>query len=655
MFRRLIFLLTFAALPAQGAELVLSIGDIDAPSFSAHGVELSLPLDGTADLQIAELADGGKRWQKLRVHCGGFAFSTSQLVCRRARLNAAADLPFDFSWNFDSQRLALDFAAGHGERWQVAGDFSGARWRIDAQLQHAQAQRLAGLLPADMPLPSGGTLDGTLQLQGDDGGARRLQAELQADGLAFSDTAGLHAADQLAAALQFSAQRSGTRWDWRGTLDWQRGEVFWQPLYLKGAHRLQAAGRWQGQRLQVSAATITAPDVGKVELSAQWDTGNDTLLECDLRGSQLQLGPLFAQYFKPFLADTVLADSTLAGAGDAHWLYRNGATQALDLSLYDASLQDGQQRFALHGVSGEIPWRSAATTEAKVSLAGGALWGVPLGGTQLKLDMHGLEFSTPQAVLPVVDGRLTLHDFDLRRGDSGWRWQFSSQLTPVSMAALSRALGWPEMSGALSGTIPQVSYDGKLLQVGGALLFRVFDGTVVMTKLALRDPFGPTPLLSGNLDMRELDLGQLTRTFSFGSMEGRIDVSVDDLTLVNWKPVRFDAKVASSPGDYRKRISQKAVQNISALGGAGAVAALQRSYLSFLQDFGYNRIGLSCVLRNGVCAMDGVASRNGGYVIVEGGGIPAITVMGYNHSVGWDELLERLKRVLQDNTQMVVK
>lgn len=653
--RILLLLLSLAAASVQAAQLTLSVGDIDAPSFAAHGVELSLPLDGTAQLSIEQLSAGGKQWHKLRVHCGGFEFSTARLVCRKAKLNAAADLPFDFSYDFDSQRLALDLAAAHGERWQLAGDFHEAAWRVDVQLLHAQAKRLARLLPDDLPLPGAGTLDGTLQLRGDDGGVRSLHGALQAGGLAFSDMAGLHAADKLVAALQFDAWRSGARWGWQGALDWQSGELFWQPLYLKGTHTLKASGRWTGTRLQVDKAEVSQPGVGRVALSALWDTQRDALLSCDLRGSGLQLAPLFADYFKPFLADSVLSESALAGEGDAHWVYRDGATQALELTLRNASLQDSQQRFALRGVSGEIPWHLDAATQAELSIGSGALWGVPLGSTRLQLAMRGFEFSTPVATLPVVDGSLTLHDFELRREKQGWRWNFSGQLAPVSMPALSQALDWPEMSGALSGTIPQVSYNGRRLAVDGALLFRVFDGTVVMTKLALADPFGPNPLLSGNLDMRELDLGQLTRTFAFGNMEGRIDVSVNDLQLVNWKPVQFEAKVASSPGDYRKRISQKAVQNISALGGAGAVAALQRSYLSFLQDFGYNQIGLSCVLRNGVCAMDGVARRNGGYVIVEGGGIPAITVMGYNRAVGWNELLTRLKRVLQNNVQAVVK
>ncbi|HAJ72846.1 MAG TPA: hypothetical protein DCO68_12295, partial [Methylophilaceae bacterium] len=98
-------------------------------------------------------------------------------------------------------------------------------------------------------------------------------------------------------------------------------------------------------------------------------------------------------------------------------------------------------------------------------------------------------------------------------------------------------------------------------------------------------------------------------------------------------------------------ISQRAVQNISALGGAGAAAAIQRSFLSFFEQFNYEKIGLSCQLRNDICQMGGVESTQGGYVIVKGSGIPAITVMGYNHTVGWSELLSRIKRITDSNTK----
>jgi hypothetical protein len=53
--------------------------------------------------------------------------------------------------------------------------------------------------------------------------------------------------------------------------------------------------------------------------------------------------------------------------------------------------------------------------------------------------------------------------------------------------------------------------------------------------------------------------------------------------------------------------------------------------------------------------MGGVEDAPQGYVIVKGGGIPAISVIGYNRHVNWRELIERLKRIVQDNVHAIVK
>ena len=92
-----------------------------------------------------------------------------------------------------------------------------------------------------------------------------------------------------------------------------------------------------------------------------------------------------------------------------------------------------------------------------------------------------------------------------------------------------------------------------------------------------------------------------------------------------------------------------------ALGGAGAAAAIQRSFLRFFEQFGYEKLGLSCALRNGVCEMGGVESAPYGFVIVKGGGIPAISVIGYNRRVDWNELNARLRRITQENVRAVVQ
>jgi len=644
------------AAPLYAMQITLSVADIAAPGLAARGVRVVLAQNGAADLSIAELRWTEKIWRKVHVHCAEFLLSSARMTCRRGKLDAAPDLSFEFGYNFSSQRLELQVSAAGNERWQVNADFRVQPWRADIQLRNAQGRRLAAMLPPAWPSLVQGVLNGTLRLQGDGAGISRAYAGLQLADLAFADAAGLHAAEKLAGTLHLEATRAGKQWDWRGTLDWQGGELFWQPLYLRGGYALQASGQWDGARLQVTQAVAELAEVGRIELTALWDANNNALLEGTLRGNNLGLERLFADFARPFLNESLLAAGELSGRGDVDWQYHNGATQALTVALRDASLSDGQKRFMLRGVNAIIPWHADATSQADISFNEGTLWGAPIGVTAWQMMMHGQDFSAAEIVLPVFDGKLAVQDFHLHNEGGEWQWGFSGTLSPVSMQKLSAALHWPEMHGALSGTIPKVSFRDKTLKVDGALLFRVFDGTVVVDRIELFDPFGRMPRLSGNLDMRELDLDLLTRTFSFGNIQGRIDLSVNGLELVNWQPVSFDAKLASSPGEYRKRISQKAVQNISALGGAGGAAALQRSYMRIFENFGYSRIGLSCVLRNDVCTMDGVEdSGSGAYTIVKGGGIPAINVLGYNRRVGWQELLTRLKRVLQDNMQAVVK
>jgi hypothetical protein len=278
-----------------------------------------------------------------------------------------------------------------------------------------------------------------------------------------------------------------------------------------------------------------------------------------------------------------------------------------------------------------------------------------MGQVKLPLRLDGFSVAASNLKIPLLDGGLSLDDFAARRAAGKWQWQFEGGVLPISMEALTKALGWPQMHGTLSGVIPQVRYDGSSVTVNGVLLFNVFDGAIVAKNLRLADAFGRVPRLSADLTMSDLDLGLLTSTFSFGSITGRIDAEVNDLELINWKPVAFDAKISSSPGNYRRRISQRAVQSISALGGAGAAAAIQRGFLGFFKEFGYSRIGLSCRLQDGVCHTGGITAQGNGYVIVQGGGIPAITVMGYNHDVNWNVLLARLERITQENVKPIVK
>ena len=172
---------------------------------------------------------------------------------------------------------------------------------------------------------------------------------------------------------------------------------------------------------------------------------------------------------------------------------------------------------------------------------------------------------------------------------------------------------------------------------------QLFGGSVSLTELVMERPFGVAPTLSADIVIQDIDMEPMTAALGFGTITGRLDGRIAQLRMVDWSPVAFDARLNSDP-DWkgRKRISQRAVEDISKVGGAGLVAGLQTQLLKLFDDFGYSRIGLACRLRDNVCAMDGVSSAGDGYTIVEGSGLPRIQVVGFRRRVDWPTLVARL-------------
>ena len=156
--------------------------------------------------------------------------------------------------------------------------------------------------------------------------------------------------------------------------------------------------------------------------------------------------------------------------------------------------------------------------------------------------------------------------------------------------------------------------------------------------------------------MGNLDLQQLTRTFDFGRIEGRLSGYIAGLNMLAWKANAFDAFFFTPEhDDSRHIISQRAVNNLTSLSGSDIGSVLSRSYLRFFENFRYDKLGVSCVLRNNICRMNGIEATSGsGYYIVKSGLLPPrLDIIGYSHEVDWNDLLGRLERVMSDNAPVI--
>lgn len=485
--------------------------------------------------------------------------------------------------------------------------------------------------------------------------APQFNVRLALENGSFSDEAGLHAAERLQASVDMRMQASKTGWNWQADVDWQDGEVFWQPFYIaNGDHQLKAIGRLQDDLLSFDHAQLHIKDVGTLTANGVWDLRRSQFqtLVADL--PQLNLKTAYPLILKPLLQKTAFADAEVSGLAAIKLEIQNAEPKSFKLRLQDTNIKDNRHKFALYELNADIPWSYELAQQVYVRYSHGALLNLPLGNTDIRATLDRYALTAPEIRLPILDGTLHINNLSAAYKDAQWFWHLGARLEPISLQDFSAALQLTKMNGKASAEIPLVTYAAGSLVTDGSLVLNIFDGTATVSNLTMQTPLGVAPKLNADIALRNLDLGVLTSTFSFGAIEGRLDGDIQDLALQNWKPVRFDAKVQSSPGKYPKKISQRAVENISALGGGGAAAAIQRSFLRFFKQFNYGKMGLSCRLRNDVCEMGGVESTPHGYVIVKGSGIPAISVMGYNKTVGWNELVARIKRVTEGNTKAVI-
>lgn len=650
-------LLLFSSNASAAQTITVFAESLTTPQLTARAANLTLsgnnPYQST--LRFAELRFAGREWRDLSASCARLTWG-AEISCVNGAIHDNPPLPFDFRYALRSKALFVAARPASGETWQLRAAFGGKSPNAQLTVRNGSAARFGSLLPATAPSVQKGVFNADIIASSSGAPFSNLRGSVDIAGLDFSDARGVHAGQKVAARLDFNVIRQGPRWNWQTRADWREGEIYWEPFYLtRLGPFLDAAGSATRERLTVDRAELRLDEAGSARFALDYIFASKRFESAELRSENLDLARLYPSLLKPMLESKGFGELKMAGRANLQGRISGGELREFDIALNNVNIEEPKKKLALSGFNARLPWNAQSRSEGSFRFAGAKLGDVPIGAAQARIDADGWHFNVPHLPLPIFDGSLTLQNLDVRKGAKNWVWSFQGGVTPISMESFSRAMKWPVMHGTIAAVIPEVTYSDQTVNVTGALLFRVFDGSVVLKNLKFIQPLGRVPRLMADIDMNALDLDLLTRTFSFGSMEGRIDVKVANLELLNWKPVRFDASLASSPGEYRRTISQQAVQNISSLGGAGPAAAIQRSFLRFFERFGYQKIGLSCVLRNSVCTMDGIETAPQGYVIVKGGGIPAITVIGYNRTVDWAELLGRIQRITKDNVKPIVR
>lgn len=476
--------------------------------------------------------------------------------------------------------------------------------------------------------------------------------------LNLSDKDGLFVAENTAMLLDLDLKLINQDWQWQADIKIDNGQAYGEPVFLdfsESALSFSGNGLWQTdkKKLLINQAKLTQQDIA--DLSFELDSDLKSLNSLKLTTSKIDIQKLYPIWLQPFLAGSAAANLELSGMTSTTFDMQDGDYQ-LTMDLDNVFVDDADGKFGFYELNGLLAWTNKSEAlPIGLSWQGGYVYAVQLGASEVIAETKLSQLDIQETwVLPIFDGELQLSGFSLKRSEKQTQWTFNGLLTPISMESLSSALDWPTLHGKLSGVIPEVSYTEKNIYVDGALMLKLFGGTTVIRNLQLEQPFGALPQLYADVDIKSLDLETLTQTFDFGKITGKLDGQVHQLRLSDWQPVQFDAQFVTPETDKsRRRISQKAVDSLSQIGG-GASGILSRSFLRFFEDFSYQKLGLNCKLLNDTCEMSGVGEAEQGYYIVKGGGLPPrINVVGYTRRVGWTDLIERLKGVRQSSGPVI--
>lgn len=658
--RLILFLLLAlaAAGPAAAAQrIVVSAEQAILPLGRAQDIKASLNWAEGADLPEIELRIG-----RLDASEVGYVFTRVQWRCQLESVAGRSQCKGPAS----AQGLRRgELLLGFDEAGLTAGLTRGsASLAANYQFEQATADVQANGLPLDWLLPlqewlwaeaqvQGGQLSGKLALDLAQEDSVAVSGRLALQGLDLDTPDGKIASAGLGLQLDLSGSFADGDWSLTAKGPVLGGEVLLGPLYaslpaqgveLDLAMQGSAGGAIELQRLHWN-------DAGVIDLQAEAllnPQADDLLSRLTLQAELSDLAAGHARYGESLLGTLGLAGLQVDGRASVAVELADGRWQRFNITNLAASARDAAGRFAFDEVVGELAWTaSEPTARSRLAWKQIAVYGLSLGAAKAVLESRvgGMALAEPVSV-PAFAGSLDVGRLHwLPGGDGeGPSLDLGIELRDLDLSVLSRALKWPAFTGRMSGSLPRAYYAKGTLTLDGGLRMDLFGGKVDIGQLILERPFGVAPTLSADVRFANLDLQPLTAVFGFGEITGRMEGHIRGLRLLDWSPSAFEAElrtVKDAPGP--RRISQRAVRDLSSVGGGGLAGGIQASFLRAFETFGYSRIGFSCRLERNVCHMGGIDSSGQGYTIVEGSGLPRISVVGFQRRVDWPVLMDRLQ------------
>jgi hypothetical protein len=667
----LIFLLSPSQTSLALEKVSFNIDDIITNDWHVKGLSASLSnvhnKNQKLSLSIKELIlpEPFSKLKLVSVTCQSVTWQNNKIICDngegRLKSTLISHSPFNLAFSIAKKNSYfylknLPFAKG---TFSLSAKEKMGEWSVSIKSKKIQLQQLTSFIKNYFPTVdeiSKGSINANLNLLGKDSQINKLSVKTAFNNISFQAEQGDIATDALSFKINLTAIKKKSGWKWEQKAIISAGEVYKKPIYIAIEKdkevQIQTNGFSSNKgSIKIYQADLRLPNVidinteGSINIKPSF-----TIKSAKIRLNIKDLKYISTHFLSPNFEQTALDGFNFNGQLISEIELSNSETTKFRGQFNNFSINDLSHRIELHNSNAKINW-SASSTPISPSII---RWDtlkikeIPFEAGQLNFTLHKKNMTLDQKTsIPLLGGVFSIDQFSLKHNiNTDPSVYFKGKIKNISLNKLTQALGWPLLTGNISGDIPGVEYTERVLKISGGLKINIFDGIITIDKLSSSGLFTDFSKFHMDMNVNNIDLHQLTKKLEMGDIKGRVSGFVNNLYLENWEPVTFYAWLGTPEDDSSShRISQKAVKNITSIGGNGATDIISKGILSFFDTFGYDRLGFGCYLHQGVCQLMGVEAAEQGYYIIKGGGIPRIDVIGYNPQIDWKVLIKRLSRI----------
>jgi hypothetical protein len=298
------------------------------------------------------------------------------------------------------------------------------------------------------------------------------------------------------------------------------------------------------------------------------------------------------------------------------------------------------------------PWPHSDPRSGKITIGHLETARFQLRNQEIGLRLHDNRYTFDPVRLPLADGFVFVSDAVVDSPFSNDH-QIAGRiaLRDINLGSLQLLPPPYELTGILASEGLMITGNKTQLNSAGKVTVDLFEGHAVASDFSMESPLSPFRRLRSNLKFEAIDLEKLTKAFSFGRVTGKLNGSIDGLSIANGQADAFTLELQSvAVKGVPRTVSFNAVEDIQTISsGSEQRSGLPFGLDRFISDLSYSQIGIKCVLSNDVFRINGTIHKDQKEYFVSRGGFTGINVINMNpdNQISFKDMMERIKRVAE--------